>query len=234
MPTARQPLIFASWPTIEPTAPDAADTTTVSPGFRLADVEQADVRRHPRHAEHADRRRDRRRLRIELPQLLAVRRRVLLPAVVAGDDVAGAKPGLRDSTTSLTVCPHIDVADLDRARRTTARRSCGRACTDRARDRSCGAARRRRRALGIGGVDDLEVVGRRHAGGRDFSRIWRFMGESSLSTSVGHLTQSSFEMLGELSVHDSRISGSRPSLVPIGRVARCSDALGSAARRRAR
>src|SRR3954470_1288956 len=33
MPTARHPLIFASWPTTCPTAPDAAETTTVSPGF---------------------------------------------------------------------------------------------------------------------------------------------------------------------------------------------------------
>jgi hypothetical protein len=33
MPTARHPLIFASWPTTAPTAPDAADTTTVSPAF---------------------------------------------------------------------------------------------------------------------------------------------------------------------------------------------------------
>src|SRR5689334_12372902 len=32
-PTARQPRIFASWPTAEPTAPAAAETTTVSPGF---------------------------------------------------------------------------------------------------------------------------------------------------------------------------------------------------------
>jgi len=33
MPTARQPLSFAIWPTALPTAPEAADTTTVSPGF---------------------------------------------------------------------------------------------------------------------------------------------------------------------------------------------------------
>ena len=31
MPTARAPLIFAICPTAEPTAPEAADTTTVSP-----------------------------------------------------------------------------------------------------------------------------------------------------------------------------------------------------------
>src|SRR3954466_15235008 len=33
MPTARQPFSLAICPTTLPTAPDAADTTTVSPGF---------------------------------------------------------------------------------------------------------------------------------------------------------------------------------------------------------
>src|SRR3954471_22003644 len=33
MPTARAPQIFANWPTTLPTAPEAADTTTVSPAF---------------------------------------------------------------------------------------------------------------------------------------------------------------------------------------------------------
>jgi hypothetical protein len=36
MPTTRQPLILAIWPTTEPTGPDAAATTRVSPGFGLA------------------------------------------------------------------------------------------------------------------------------------------------------------------------------------------------------
>jgi hypothetical protein len=36
MPTARQPSSFAIWPTTCPTAPDAAETTTVSPGFGCA------------------------------------------------------------------------------------------------------------------------------------------------------------------------------------------------------
>src|SRR5258708_35670709 len=35
MPTARQPCSLASWPTPEPTAPDAAETTTVSPALGL-------------------------------------------------------------------------------------------------------------------------------------------------------------------------------------------------------
>ncbi len=33
MPTARQPWFLASCPTTLPTAPDAADTSTVSPAF---------------------------------------------------------------------------------------------------------------------------------------------------------------------------------------------------------
>src|SRR5262245_18646889 len=32
-PTARQPWSFAIWPTAEPTAPEAAETTTVSPSL---------------------------------------------------------------------------------------------------------------------------------------------------------------------------------------------------------
>ncbi len=35
MPTTRQPLIFATWPTTVPTAPAAPDTTTVLPGCGL-------------------------------------------------------------------------------------------------------------------------------------------------------------------------------------------------------
>ena len=33
MPTTRQPLILASWPTVCPTAPAAPETTSVSPGL---------------------------------------------------------------------------------------------------------------------------------------------------------------------------------------------------------
>ena len=35
MPTTRQPLILAIWPTTEPTGPDAAATTRVSPALGL-------------------------------------------------------------------------------------------------------------------------------------------------------------------------------------------------------
>ena len=109
MPTARHPLIFASCPTIDPTAPDAAETTTVSPGFRLADVEQADdtrscpaCRGRRCAVEIGD------RLRIELAQILAVRRGVL-PASRRSRRRRHRRwnAGLRDSTTSLTVWPHM-------------------------------------------------------------------------------------------------------------------------------
>src|SRR5439155_19094685 len=58
-------------------------------GFRLADVEQADVRGHARHPEHAERRGDRRVRWIELACGDGLRHRMALPAVVALHDVAG-------------------------------------------------------------------------------------------------------------------------------------------------
>ena len=66
MPTTRQPLIFAIWPTTLPTAPAAPETTTVSPGFGLADVEQAEVGGHARHAERAEVHGQRRQRRVDL------------------------------------------------------------------------------------------------------------------------------------------------------------------------
>ena len=48
------PLILAIWPTTEPTAPEAAATTTVSPADRLADLEQPHIGGHTRHAEDAE------------------------------------------------------------------------------------------------------------------------------------------------------------------------------------
>ena len=51
-------------------------------GLRLADVERADVRGQPGHAEHAERIRGPRDARIELDDARAVRHLVLLPAAV--------------------------------------------------------------------------------------------------------------------------------------------------------
>src|SRR4026207_1688860 len=85
MPTARAPLIFAIWPTAEPTAPDAADPRTAPPPRRLprlrpTEVEQAHIGGHAGHAEHAQRGGDRRLLRVELSERAALGHRVALPA----------------------------------------------------------------------------------------------------------------------------------------------------------
>jgi hypothetical protein len=58
------------------------------PRFRLTDFEKTDIGGHPRHAEDAERRRDRRRCGIELAQPGAIRKRVFLPAAIAEHDVA--------------------------------------------------------------------------------------------------------------------------------------------------
>ena len=58
-------------------------------GLGLADLEQSHIGSHARHAENAERGRDRRRRRIELAQPSAARQRVVLPAAIAEHDVAG-------------------------------------------------------------------------------------------------------------------------------------------------
>src|SRR5207247_2072618 len=57
----------------------------------LPDVHQADVRRHAWHTEDTDGRRNRRALRVELPQIPPVRQGVLLPSVVTRDEIAWVK-----------------------------------------------------------------------------------------------------------------------------------------------
>ena len=104
------------WPTTWPTAPDAADTTTVSPGLRLADLEQAEVGRHAWHAEHAVGRGDRRERWIDLAQRR--RRRWHIPASPAGPRRC-RRPSSRgwfDFTTSPTVPPVITSPMPDRRR----------------------------------------------------------------------------------------------------------------------
>ena len=55
MPMTRQPLSLAICTAIEPTAPAAAEITTVSPGSRPADSQQAEVRSQAVQAIHAQR-----------------------------------------------------------------------------------------------------------------------------------------------------------------------------------
>jgi hypothetical protein len=54
MPTTRQFLIFAICPTTEPTAPAAAETTTISPGFGWPVSRSPKYAVIPGHAEHAE------------------------------------------------------------------------------------------------------------------------------------------------------------------------------------
>ena len=85
-------------------------------GPGLTDVDQADERGHAGHAKHAECGRHRRRARIELPEILSVRHGVLLPAVVTGDDVAGAKRRIaRLDDLTHRVAAH-DVAEIHRRR----------------------------------------------------------------------------------------------------------------------
>ena len=53
IPTTRAPSALASWPATEPTAPAAAETTTVSPGFGFADLADPDPGGQPGHPERA-------------------------------------------------------------------------------------------------------------------------------------------------------------------------------------
>ena len=63
-------------------------------GLRLADVEQTEVRRHPRHAERAEIHRQRRETRIDFRQPFAVDSRVFLDADRAVDVVAFRESGM--------------------------------------------------------------------------------------------------------------------------------------------
>ena len=175
MPTARHPLILAICPTTEPTAPDAAATTTVSPAFGWPISRRPDIGRHARHAEHAERSRDRRRRRIELAQAGAVRQRIVLPAAIAR--ARCRRPRISDCATRRPrrPCRPPSSRRPRPAWRRISPRSCGRACRDRARARACASAPRRRRAPAPAACDEREVVEARRASGRLLSRIWRLM-----------------------------------------------------------
>ena len=144
MPTARHPLIFASWPTTAPTAPDAADTTTVSPTFGCP------MSMRPTYAVMPGMPRTPMAVEIGGPfgssfrKLLVARSRVILPAVVPGDQIARAETGIaRLDHLADGVAAH-DVADRQ-IRRVQRRVAHARTCTDRATDRSCAAPRLHRR-----------------------------------------------------------------------------------------
>ena len=100
MPTTRQPLILAICPTTVPTAPAAPETTTVSPGLRLADLEQAEIGGHAGHAERAQIDRQRRGSRVDLGQALAVGQRIFLHAQACR--TRDRRPRSRDACDAIT------------------------------------------------------------------------------------------------------------------------------------
>ena len=85
-------MIFANWPTTEPTAPEAAATTSVSPGLgwpmfiRPVHAVIPGIPSTPSAVVTGA------KLGIELPDAAAVGQRVLLPAGVGIHDVPGLKP----------------------------------------------------------------------------------------------------------------------------------------------
>src|SRR5688572_28955803 len=107
MPTARHPRIFASCPTAEPTAPAAAETTTVSPAFgapRSYSPTYAvtpGIPAAPRYAEAGTR--ETSTLRRPAPSDVAHSCQPREPTTAS----PAAKRGFRDSTTSPTVPPTI-------------------------------------------------------------------------------------------------------------------------------
>src|SRR5713101_3527455 len=106
-PTARHPLILASWPTIDPTAPDAAETTTVSPGFGWP------MSSRPTYAVKPGMPRTPIAVEIGTSRASSLRRSLGFDAAYCCHPSYPAtmsparKSVCRDSTTSLTVCPHM-------------------------------------------------------------------------------------------------------------------------------
>ena len=97
IPTARQPAIFASWPTIWPTAPARSDTTTVSPGFGSPTSKSPKYAVRPVRAERRGGRASAGRAPAAPCAGAAARDRVLLPAELADDEVARLRSGRRCS-----------------------------------------------------------------------------------------------------------------------------------------
>src|SRR5262245_34813083 len=92
-------------------------------GLGLAEIVEADVRRHARHAEHAERRGDRRRLRIQPdrperphPRAGTLGDVVRLPAAVAEDEVSGSKRGVARLHDLADGSTDHGLAELDRGR----------------------------------------------------------------------------------------------------------------------
>ena len=145
MPTTRQPLILAICPTTDPDRAGRAGDHHRFARLRLADVEQAEIGGHARHAERAEIDRQRRRLGSTLVTPAAVGDRVLLHAERAGHDrrrrsrdASRRPPRRRRRPASLRRCRP--------ARCRTSRRSSSRAWPGRARCIGCAPGTRHPRA----------------------------------------------------------------------------------------
>src|SRR3990167_4981257 len=107
MPTARQPQAFASCPTTLPTAPEAADTTTVSPGLG------AQMSFMPKYAVRPGMPRQPRKYESDTFDASTLVRSSPLPLQYSCQPEGavtlspGLKPGCFDSTTSPAVSPVI-------------------------------------------------------------------------------------------------------------------------------
>ena len=99
--SARQPLIRAIWPATLPTEPAAPETTTVCPGSGPPDVEQAEVRRQPAQAQHAEVHGRGGERGVDPGHAAPVRHRVALHAEDARTPARRpGSPGWRESTTA--------------------------------------------------------------------------------------------------------------------------------------
>src|SRR5262249_167962 len=81
--------------------------------LRLTDIGEADIGGHSRHAEDAERGRDRRLVRLELQEAIARNRAVELPAVAAHRVVVLAKAGMVRAHHLTDDAALDDLADLD-------------------------------------------------------------------------------------------------------------------------
>src|SRR5690606_17798180 len=83
--------------------------------FRLADLEEAEIGREPRHAENAVRSRDRRHRRVDLPRAAAADT-IFLPADPLFDDVADLVVRIVRLHDLADDTPRHDLADLNNRR----------------------------------------------------------------------------------------------------------------------
>src|ERR1700682_4210294 len=93
-PTTVCPFSLAIWHATDPTAPDAAETNTTSPGLSIAILSKPTQARHPCHADTAQECLGREPERIELLQGSGRCVEPLAPAEPGGDDIARLKSGI--------------------------------------------------------------------------------------------------------------------------------------------